>query len=45
MKHNHDCFCIKCQQEGVDPRPSKILITLAIAAMALAFTFAQQAVS
>ena len=43
MKHNHDCFCIKCQQERIDPRPSKILVTLTIAARALAFTFAGQA--
>jgi len=42
MKHNHDCFCIKCQQEDIDPRPTKLLIVAAIAAMARAFTFAGQ---
>jgi hypothetical protein len=42
MKHAHDCFCIKCQQEDIDPKPTKLLIVAAIAAMALAFTFAQQ---
>ena len=44
MEHRFDCPCIKCQQEDYPQRPIKLVITAVIAVLALAFTFAQQAV-
>ena len=43
MKHEFDCFCIKCQQEDYPQRPIKLVIAAVIAVLALALTFAQQA--
>ena len=45
MKHDFDCYCMKCQQEDVPPRVGKLMVTAVIAVLALAFTVAQQAVA
>ena len=37
MKHTYDCFCIKCQEEDQPQRPTKLLVTAAIAVLAYVF--------
>lgn len=43
MKHEFDCYCIKCQHEDVPQRTSKLVFAAVIAVLALALTFGQRA--
>lgn len=43
MKHEFDCYCIKCQQEDVPERTSKLVVAAVITVLAMALTFGQRA--
>ena len=34
MKHEFDCYCIKCQQEDVPERTGKLVVTAVIGVLA-----------